>query len=84
MVQGIPAPAYQQLGCHLRIQRGSARRDPAQRVDAQLTVPRGPYALTVDSGGGPQPSIGIPADPQAHRSVTVSSGGGSLSITPAG
>ncbi len=51
--------------------------------DAQLTVPRGPYALTVDSGGGTQPSIGIPADPQAHRSITVSSGGGSLSITPA-
>ena len=32
VVQGIPAPAHQQLGHHLRVQRGSARRHPAQRV----------------------------------------------------
>ena len=51
--------------------------------DAQLAVPGGPYALTADSDGGPQPSVGIATDPQAHRSITVSSGGGALLITPA-
>jgi hypothetical protein len=52
--------------------------------DAQLAVPGGPYALTADSDGGPQPSwVGIATDPQAHRSITVSSGGGALQITPA-
>ena len=52
--------------------------------DAQLAVPGGPYALTADSDGGPQPSwVGIATDPQAHRSITVSSGGGALLITRA-
>jgi len=51
--------------------------------DAQLAVPGGPYALTADSDGGPQPSVGIGTDPQAHRSITVRSGGGALLITPA-
>ena len=52
--------------------------------DAQLAVPGGPYALTADSDGGPQPSwVGIATDPQSHRSITVSSGGGALQITPA-
>jgi len=51
--------------------------------DAQLAVPGGPYALTADSDGGPQPSVGIATDTQAHRSITVSSGGGALLITPA-
>jgi hypothetical protein len=50
--------------------------------DAQLAVPGGPYALTADSDGGPQPSVGIATDPQAQRSITVSSGGGALLITP--
>jgi hypothetical protein len=49
---------------------------------ALLTVPGGPYALTTDSGGGPQ-SVGITADPAARRSITVTSGGGSLRIEPA-
>jgi hypothetical protein len=51
--------------------------------DAQLVVPGGPYALAADSDGGPQPSVGIATDPQAHRSITISSGGGALLITPA-
>jgi hypothetical protein len=42
-------------------------------------VPGGPYALTVDSDGGPQ-SIGIAARPAAERSITVMSGGGPLVI----
>jgi hypothetical protein len=52
--------------------------------DVQLAVPGGPYALIADSDQGPQRSVGIPTDPQAHRSITVSSGGGALLITPAG
>jgi len=50
---------------------------------AQLAVPGGPYALTADSGGGPQ-SVGIATDPAAGRSITVISGGGPLWIGPAG
>ena len=51
--------------------------------DAQLALPGGPYALTADSDGGPQPSVGIATDPQAPRSITISSGGGALLITSA-
>jgi hypothetical protein len=51
--------------------------------DVQLAVPGGPYALIADSDEGPQPSVGIATDAQAHRSITVSSGGGALLITPA-
>ena len=47
-----------------------------------LTVPGGPYALAADSEGGPQ-SVGIGTDPAARRSITVTSGGGSLQIGPA-
>jgi hypothetical protein len=52
--------------------------------DVQLAVPGGPYALIADSDEGPQTTVGIATDPQAHRSITVSSGGGALLITPAG
>jgi hypothetical protein len=48
---------------------------------ATLTVPGGPYELSADSDGGPQ-SVGIATDPAAHRSITVSSGSGSLQIEP--
>jgi hypothetical protein len=51
--------------------------------DAQLAVPGGPYALTANSDGGPPPSVGIATDPQALRSILVSSGGGALVIMPA-
>jgi len=50
--------------------------------DALLTVPGGPYALDADSVGGPQ-SVAIPTDPAAHRSITVTSGGGTLLVEPA-
>ncbi len=50
---------------------------------AQLAVPGGPYALNADSDGGPQ-SVGIATDPDAHRSITVISGGGPLLVGPAG
>jgi hypothetical protein len=49
--------------------------------DAVLTVPGGPYALTADSGGGPQ-AVDIATDPAAGRSLTVTTGGGSLQIGP--
>ena len=50
---------------------------------ARLAVPGGPYALNATSdGGGPQ-SVGIATDPAAHRSITVTSGGGPLEIEPA-
>ena len=48
---------------------------------AMLAVPGGPYALTAESDGGPQ-SVGIATDPAARRSITVTSGGGSLQIGP--
>jgi hypothetical protein len=49
---------------------------------AVLAVPGGPYAVTADSGGGPE-SLGIATDPAARPTLTVSSGGGPLRIEPA-
>jgi hypothetical protein len=46
---------------------------------AMLDVPSGPYALDTDSDGGPQ-SVRVPADPSAARSLTVTSGGGALTV----
>jgi hypothetical protein len=48
---------------------------------ASLTVPGGPYAITTESDGGPQ-SVAIPSTPTAARSITVTTGGGSLQIQP--
>jgi hypothetical protein len=48
---------------------------------ALLAVPRGPYALTADSGGAQQ-AIGVATDPAARRSITVTSGGGPLEVEP--
>jgi hypothetical protein len=50
---------------------------------ATLAVPRGAYALNTDSDGGPQ-SVRVSSDPSAARSLTVTSGGGSLAVGPAG
>jgi hypothetical protein len=50
---------------------------------AELSVPGGPYALTTDSGGGPQ-SVGIATSPAASRSINISTGGGPLFVQPAG
>jgi hypothetical protein len=44
-------------------------------------VPGGPYALTADSGGGPQ-TVGIATSPAASRSLTVTTGDGALVIEP--
>ena len=46
---------------------------------AMLTVPGGPYAVTAESDGGPQ-VVGLATDASARRSITVTSGGGSLQI----
>jgi hypothetical protein len=51
--------------------------------NALLTVPGGPYAVTAQSEGGPQ-YVDISASPTAHRSITVDSGGGLLSIQAGG
>jgi len=48
---------------------------------ATLVMPGGPYALTADSGGGPQ-QVGIATDPAASRSINVSTDGGPLQIIP--
>jgi hypothetical protein len=48
---------------------------------AQLVVPGGPYALTTDSDDGPE-SVHIPTDPSAARTLTVTSGGGPLTVSP--
>jgi len=49
---------------------------------AVLAVPGGPYAVTADSGGGPE-SLEIATDPAARPALTVSTGGGPLRIEPA-
>ena len=46
-------------------------------------MPGGPYAVTADSGGGPE-SLAIATDPAARPTLTVSSGGGPLRIEPSG
>jgi hypothetical protein len=48
---------------------------------ADLTVPGGPFALTTDSGGGPQ-SVGIAISPAASRSINISTEGGPLFVQP--
>jgi len=48
---------------------------------ATLAVPGGPYAVTADSDGGPE-TLNIATNPAATRSITMSSGGGSLRISP--
>lgn len=50
---------------------------------ADVVVPWGTYALTANSGGGPQ-SVGIATDPSAARSISVRTSGGALWIGPAG
>jgi len=44
-----------------------------------LSVPGGPYALTTNSDGAAQ-TIGIATSSAAHRSITVTTGGGPLII----
>jgi hypothetical protein len=46
---------------------------------AELSVPGGPYALTTNSAGAAQ-TIGIATSSAAHRSITVTTGGGPLII----
>jgi len=46
---------------------------------AELSVPGGPYALTTNSDGAAQ-TIGIATSSAAHRSITMTTGGGPLII----
>jgi hypothetical protein len=46
---------------------------------AELSVPSGPYALTTNSDGATQ-TIGISTSSAAHRSITITTGGGPLII----
>ena len=48
---------------------------------ATLSVPGGPYSVTADSDGGSQ-TVEVLTAPNAHRSLTVSTGGGPLDIVP--
>jgi hypothetical protein len=48
---------------------------------AILNLPGGAYALTTASDGGSQ-QVAIAANPGAHRSISVSTGGGPLRIEP--
>jgi hypothetical protein len=48
---------------------------------ATLNVPGGPYSVTADSDGGSQ-TVDVLTAPDAHRSLTVSTGGGPLDIAP--
>ena len=50
---------------------------------ATLFVPGGPYAVTANSGGAPQ-TVSIATSPTAVRTISVSTDGGPLQITPAG
>jgi len=47
---------------------------------AELIVPGGPYALTTNSDGAPQ-TIAIATSSAAHRTITVTTGGGQLLIS---
>jgi hypothetical protein len=49
----------------------------------ELAVPGGPYALTTDSNGGPQ-LVRIATNAAARRSITVTTGGGPLTIRAGG
>jgi hypothetical protein len=46
---------------------------------AVLAVPGGPYAVFADSDGGPE-SVNVPVAATAPRSITITTGGGSLEI----
>jgi DUF4097 and DUF4098 domain-containing protein YvlB len=48
---------------------------------ASVSVPGGPYSVTADTEGGSQ-TVDIPTDPAAHRTLTVSTGGGPLEVVP--
>jgi hypothetical protein len=48
---------------------------------ASVSVPGGPYSVTVASEGGSQ-TVDVPTAPAAHRTLTVSTGGGPLEIVP--
>ena len=48
---------------------------------AAVTVSGGPYALTGDSGDGPE-WMGVATSPASRRSLTVSGDGGPLRIGP--
>jgi hypothetical protein len=48
-----------------------------------VQLPGGPYAVTADSAGGPQ-QVTVPASATAASTVTVSTDGGRLQITPPG
>ena len=48
---------------------------------ASVSVPGGPYSVTAASEGGSQ-TVDIPTAPAAHRTLTVSTGGGPLEIAP--
>ena len=50
---------------------------------ASLDVPGGPYALNADSDGGPE-SVHVATNPSASQSLTVTSGGGPLTVGLAG
>lgn len=50
--------------------------------NAIAALPGGPYAVTADSDGGPE-MVSIATSTTASRSVTVTTGGGSLVIAPA-
>ena len=49
--------------------------------NATVLVPGGPYAITADSQGGFE-AVGVATSPAARDSLTVATGGGSLSILP--
>jgi hypothetical protein len=49
--------------------------------DAALDVPGGPYALTASTGGGSW-SIEIATNPQARKTLTITTNGGNLQVSP--
>ena len=85
---GVSAPTATVIGEGGDVRLGFRTAPDSVQVNtgggaAFLTVPGGPYALTTDSGGGPQ-SVGISIDPASARSINVSTLGGPLRVEPAG
>ena len=83
-MQGVSAPTATAStgGGSARIGFSAAPETVTLSTDggpAMLTVPSGRYAVIAESDGGPQ-SVGFATDSTARRSITVTSGGGSLQI----
>jgi hypothetical protein len=84
VISGVASATVDSGGGPVRAVFTSAPRRLTVSTDggmARLTVPGGPYALTADTSGGAE-TVRIPVEDGASRSITVSTGGGPLTVVP--